>query len=57
MITGKFTENCDFYLFGLIMAWHELMWHRGVAVITTAQPDSSKSELKFCTGSNLAPGV
>ena len=30
------------------------MWHHGVVVITTAQLHSTKSELRFCTGSNPA---
>ena len=33
------------------------MWRRGVVVITTAELHSTKSELRFCTGSNLARGV
>ena len=32
-------------------------WRRGVVVITIAQLYSSKSELRFCTGSNPARGV
>ena len=32
------------------------MWRRGV-VITTAQLYSTKSELRFCAGSNPASGV
>ena len=31
-----------------------VVWRRGVVVITTAQLHSTKSELKFCAGSNLA---
>ena len=30
---------------------------RGVVIITTAQPHLSRSELRFCTGSNPARGV
>ena len=30
---------------------------RGVVVITTAQPYSTKPELSFCAGSNPARGV
>ena len=30
------------------------LWHRGVVIITTAQLHSTKPELRFCTGSNLA---
>ena len=33
------------------------LWLCGVVVITTAQFHSTKSELSFCTGSNLACGV
>ena len=33
------------------------MWHHGVVVITTAQLHSTKSELRFCTGSNPARSV
>ena len=33
------------------------MWHHGVVVITTAQLHSTKSELRFCTGSNPARGM
>ena len=31
-----------------------ILWRRGVVVITTAQLHSSKSELRFCAGSNPA---
>ena len=31
-----------------------ILWRRGVVVITTAQFHSTKSELRFCTGSNPA---
>ena len=34
-----------------------LKWRRGVVVITTAQLHSTKSELRFCAGSNPARGV
>ena len=34
-----------------------LLWRRGVVVITTAQLQSTKPELRFCAGSNPAPGV
>ena len=30
----------------------EIMWHRGVVVITPAQLHSTKPELRFCAGSN-----
>ena len=33
------------------------MWRRGVVVITTAQLNSTKPELRFCAGSNPARGV
>ena len=33
------------------------MWCRGVVVITTAQLQSSKPELRFCAGSNPARGM
>ena len=33
------------------------MWHRSVAVITTAQLHSTKTELRFSAGSNPARGV
>ena len=33
------------------------MWHHGVVVITTAQLHSTKTELRFCTGSNPARDV
>ena len=33
------------------------MWCRGVVVITTAQLHSTRSQLKFCAGSNPAHGV
>ena len=29
-------------------------WHYGVVVITTVQLHSTKPEIRFCTGSNLA---
>ena len=32
-------------------------WRRGVLVIPTGQLHSTKPELKFCLGSNPAPGV
>ena len=34
-----------------------IVWRRGVVVITTAQLHSTKPELKFCAGSNPARGV
>ena len=34
-----------------------LQWRRGAVVITTAQLHSTKSELRFCTGSNTARGM
>ena len=34
-----------------------IVWRRGVVVITTAQLHSTKSELRFCAGSNPARGV
>ena len=34
-----------------------LMWHRGVVVITTPQPPSIKSELRFRADSNPARDV
>ena len=33
------------------------LWTRGVVITTTAQYYSTKSELRFCTGSNPARGV
>ena len=39
------------------MAMGKVHWRRGVVVITTAQLHSTKSELRFCAGSNLARGV
>ena len=33
------------------------MWRRGVMVIIIAQLHSTKSELRFCAGSNPARGV
>ena len=33
------------------------LWLCGVAVITTARLNSTKPELKFCTGLNPAPGL
>ena len=33
------------------------MWPRGVVVITSAQLPLTKSELRFCTGSNPSAGV
>ena len=36
---------------------HEASTCRGVVVITTAQLHSTKSELRFCAGSNPARGV
>ena len=33
------------------------MWRRGVVLITTAQLQSTKPELRFCAGSNPARGV
>ena len=35
----------------------EILYCRGVVVITTAQLHSTKPELRFCTGSNPARGV
>ena len=32
-------------------------WHRGLVVITAAQLHLTKPELRFCAGSNPAPGV
>ena len=34
-----------------------LVWRHGALVITTAQLHSTKSELRFCAGSNPARGV
>ena len=34
-----------------------MLWHHGVVVMTTAQLHSTKPELRFCAGSNLAHGV
>ena len=33
------------------------LWRRGVVVITTTQLHSTKSELRFCAGSNPARSV
>ena len=33
------------------------MWRRSVVVLATAQVHSTKSELRFCVGSNPARGV
>ena len=33
------------------------MWRRGVVVITAAQLNSTKPELRLCAGSNPARGV
>ena len=33
------------------------LWHRDVVVITTAQLYSTKLEVRFCAGSNLARDV
>ena len=33
------------------------MWSRGVVLITTTQPHSTKPELRFCAGSKPARGV
>ena len=33
------------------------MWRRGAVVITTAQIQSTKPELKLCAGSNPVRGV
>ena len=35
----------------------EIMWRRGVVVITTVKRRSTKPELRFCAGSNPARGV
>ena len=35
----------------------ETLWRRGVVVITAAQLNSTKSELRLCAGSNPARGV
>ena len=32
-------------------------WHRGVVVISAAQLHSTQPEIRFCVGSNPAPGV
>ena len=34
-----------------------MIWHCGVVVNTTAQLHLSKSELRFCAGSNSAYGM
>ena len=34
-----------------------VLWRRGEVVVTTAQLNSIKSELRFCAGSNLARSV
>ena len=34
-----------------------MLWRRVVVVFTTAQLHSTKSELRFCAGSNPARGV
>ena len=34
-----------------------IVWRRGVVVVTTAQLHSTKPELKFCGGSNPAHGM
>ena len=33
------------------------MWRCGVVVITTAQPHSTKPEIRFCVGSNPVPDI
>ena len=33
------------------------LWHRGEVVITIVQLQSTKPELRFCTGSHLAHGL
>ena len=40
---------------GRMAEWHQR--HRSVVVITTAQLHSTKSEPRFCAGSNPARGV
>ena len=40
---------CDIY--------EDILWRHGVVVITTAQLHSTKTELRFCAGSNPARGV
>ena len=39
------------------MGWFPGVGPHGVVVITTAQLHSTKSELRFCAGSNPARGV
>ena len=57
---GTTAEGCvqisEFFL-RLIHNGCSVMWCRGVVVITTAQLHSTKSELRFCAGSDPAPGV
>ena len=47
------------WLFGVVVMRRGVvvMWHRGVAAITTTQLHSTKPELRFCAGSNPARGV
>ena len=40
---------------GRMAEWHQR--HRSVVVITTAQLHSTKSEPRFCAGSNPPPSV
>ena len=60
MIT--YPPNTDLYIenrLGEAAIWWftEAPWRRGVVVIMTAQRHSSKPELRFCSGSNLACGA
>ena len=36
---------------------HLHLWRRGAAVISTAQLNATKPELRFCAGSNPARGM
>ena len=41
----------------VLICTYTLYQYRGVVVITTAQLNSTKSEFRFCAGSNPARGV
>ena len=45
---------CDLFQYYILIY---ILWRRGLLVITTAQLHSTKSELRFCAGSNPARGV
>ena len=55
LVSGCFFSLRSIYRTYMIS--HDILWRRGVVVITTEQIHSTKPEFRFCAGSNSARGV